>query len=83
MSETYNLLTASVTIRTEEEPYTRADGTQGMSKPGVVIKTGDGGFIRLGWIDAMQLKKCLSQHAATLAEKAAGQLDGVADSLTD
>ena len=39
MSETYTLNTASVVMRDEEEPYTRADGTQGKSKAGMTIKT--------------------------------------------
>lgn len=81
MSETYNTLTASVTIRKEEEPYTRADGTQGTSRPGVTIKTGDGGYIRLGWIDAAQLAKILGDRQAVLSALAMGSLDDVANGL--
>lgn len=75
MSETYTLNTASVVMRDEEEPYTRADGTQGKSKAGMTIKTNDGAYVRLDWIDAFLLYRLLVKERDRLAEHAGDGLE--------
>ena len=75
MSDTYTLNTATVIMRDDEEEYTRQDGSVGKTKPGMTVKTNDGAYVRLDWIDAFLLLRLLNSEKARLAAHAEYGLD--------